>query len=47
MLGISIRYVDYLIRDRQLPTRRIGRRQLIPLTGIRTFSARDHRTPKT
>lgn len=44
-LGISIRSVDYLISQRQLATRRIGGRRLIPYTSLSQYSRRDHPGP--
>jgi excisionase family DNA binding protein len=41
-LGVSVRTVDYLIESRQLPTRRIGRRILIPYSAILRFVRNDH-----
>lgn len=42
VLGISVRTIDYLIATRQLPTRQIGRRRLIPYVSIARFACRDH-----
>jgi hypothetical protein len=41
-LGISVRAVDYLVATRQLPTRRIGHRRLIPRSAIERFAKSDH-----
>lgn len=41
-LSISIRKVDYLIQAKELPTRRIGRRVLIPRGAVLRFVRGDH-----
>jgi excisionase family DNA binding protein len=41
-LSISIRSVDYLIAERKLSTRRIGRKILIPAGDIKRFARADH-----
>jgi len=46
-LGISIRSVEYLIGNKELPNRRIGRRVLIPASALENFSRRDHPNPVT
>jgi excisionase family DNA binding protein len=48
LLSISLRSLDYLIFNQQIPTRRIGRRVLIHRDVIERFARRDHvsiRTP--
>ena len=42
MLSISVRTLDYLISQRKLETRRIGRKLLIPRESLRRFAAADH-----
>jgi excisionase family DNA binding protein len=42
LLSISKRSVEYLVATRQLPTRRIGTRALIPIEDVRRFSRSDH-----
>ena len=42
LLSISLRSVDYLIFNQQLPTRRIGRRVLVHRDAIERFARRDH-----
>ena len=45
-LGVSLRTVDDLLSARELPSRRIGRRVLIPLRALEQFARRDHGTKK-
>jgi excisionase family DNA binding protein len=42
LLSISVRSLDYLIFNRQLPARRIGRRVLIHRDVIYQFAKHDH-----
>lgn len=42
MLSISARSLDYLVANKQLTTRRIGTRVLIPTSELRKFSRSDH-----
>jgi hypothetical protein len=42
MLSISCRALDYLVANKQLSTRRIGSRVLIPTSDLRKFSRSDH-----
>jgi len=42
LLSISKRSVEYLVATRQLPTRRIGTRALIPIEEVRRFARFDH-----
>ena len=42
MLSISARALDYLVANKQLATRRIGTRVLIPVAELRRFSKGDH-----
>jgi excisionase family DNA binding protein len=45
MLSISQRALDYLLAQRQLPTRRVGGRVLIPMNDLRRFARTDHLAP--
>ena len=45
MLSISERAIDYLVSTKQLTTRRIGSRVLIPVTEVRKFVRYDHPQP--
>jgi excisionase family DNA binding protein len=42
ILSISVRSVDYLLANRQLTSRRIGTRNLIPMADLRRFARMDH-----
>jgi excisionase family DNA binding protein len=42
MLSISERALDYLVANKQLSTRRIGSRVLIPTSELRRYSRADH-----
>ncbi len=42
LLSISLRSLDYLIFNHQIPTRRIGRRVLVHRDAIEQFARRDH-----
>jgi excisionase family DNA binding protein len=42
ILGISLRSIDYLIANRELTTRVIGRRRLIPDQALKQYARRDH-----
>jgi excisionase family DNA binding protein len=42
LLSISARALDYLVANRQLNTRRIGSRVLIPITELQRFARADH-----
>jgi hypothetical protein len=42
MLSISERALDYLVAHKQLTTRRIGSRVLIPTADLRRFTRSDH-----
>lgn len=42
MLSISVRTLDYLISQRQIETRHIGRKLLIPHDSLRRFASADH-----
>jgi excisionase family DNA binding protein len=41
-LSLSVRTVDTLTATKQLPTRRIGRRVLIPAHALAQFARRNH-----
>jgi excisionase family DNA binding protein len=41
-LSISVRSIDYLIERGELPTRRIGKKVLIPAVALRQFARGDH-----
>lgn len=41
-LGISLRSLAYLIAAKRLPTRRIGRRVLIPTGAVQRYAMADH-----
>jgi len=41
LLGISVRMIDYLIKDGQLKVRRIGRRVLLHREELRNFARRE------
>lgn len=42
MLSISRRALDYLVANKQLATRRIGARVLVPVSELRRFSRGNH-----
>lgn len=42
LLGISVRSLDYLIANKQLATRKIGGRILVPHNELVRFSRADH-----
>jgi excisionase family DNA binding protein len=44
-LSISVRSLDYLIANRQLAFRRVGRKILIPHAELVRFARRDHFSP--
>jgi excisionase family DNA binding protein len=43
-LGVSARTVASLVARRELTSRRIGRRRLIPVRALEEFLRRDHQT---
>jgi excisionase family DNA binding protein len=43
-LSVSLRTLENLIRRRELPVRKLGRRTLIPLNALEQFAKRDHST---
>ena len=40
-LGLSVRAVDYLVQQRRLPSRKLGKRRLIPRKAVEAFAQRD------
>ena len=44
LLGVRLRTVDRLIAMKHLPVRRLGRRVLIPRTGLQALMRADHPT---
>lgn len=42
LLSISARALDYLVANKQLTTRRIGSRVLIPVSELHRFARADH-----
>ena len=42
VLSISQRALDYLVATQRLPTRRIGKRVLIPVADLRRYARADH-----
>jgi excisionase family DNA binding protein len=47
MLSISVRSLDYLILNQQIPARRIGRRVLLHRDAIECFARNDHPSIRT
>ena len=43
-LGVSPRTVATLVACNELPSRKIGRRRVIPIRALEEFLRRDHRT---
>jgi excisionase family DNA binding protein len=43
-LGLSARTIATLIARRELPSRRVGRRRIIPIAALEAFIQRDHPT---
>ncbi len=43
-LGVSPRTVATLVACKELPSRKIGRRRVIPIRALEEFLRRDHRT---
>ena len=41
-LSISLRSLEYLIARREIPTRRCGKRVLIPFSALERFARQDH-----
>lgn len=46
LLGVSLRTIDNLIAGKELLSRKIGRRVLIPYTALLAFTRLDHPTVK-
>jgi excisionase family DNA binding protein len=44
LLAVSVRTIENLIKSKELPARRIGRRVLIPRQSLIEFARRDHAT---
>lgn len=44
-LGISTRTVTNLVKNKQIVSRKIGRRRLIPVLALERFLRRDHEVP--
>lgn len=44
LLGVCLRTLDKFIATKALPSRRVGRRVLIPHSALVAFARRDHRT---
>jgi excisionase family DNA binding protein len=46
-LGVSARTVTNLVRARELPSRKIGRRRVILVAALESFLRKDHETEQT
>jgi excisionase family DNA binding protein len=46
LLGVSPRTIQNLIFNRQLLSRKIGKRTVIPMTALQNFLRKDHPTRK-
>jgi excisionase family DNA binding protein len=46
-LSISLRSLEYLIARKELPTRHIGKRVLVPVSALQQFARRDHANTPT
>jgi len=44
-LSLSIRTIENYIRLKELTSRKIGRRRLIPVASVEQFARRDHKSP--
>jgi excisionase family DNA binding protein len=44
-IGISARSVDYLIAAGRLPSRKVGKRRLVPRGALEKFAAKDQLEP--
>ena len=44
-LSLSVRSIDYYISQRELMTRRVGKKVMIPASELRRFAAADHFGP--
>jgi len=47
MVGISVRTLQYFIRSRQIPARKIGRRTLIEVRALKRFLSEDRASANT
>jgi excisionase family DNA binding protein len=47
LLSVSLRQIDYLVGNGILPSRRVGRRRLIPRSALEQFARRDHESPRS
>ena len=47
LLSISMRSLEYLLAAKQLASRRVGRRVLVPYSALAAFANRDHFGPVT
>jgi excisionase family DNA binding protein len=45
VLSLSVRTIENLISRKELVTRRVGRRTLIPVSSLEAFARRDHASP--
>lgn len=45
VLSVSVRTLDYLISRKELRTRRIGKKVLIPIGELKRFASADHLGP--
>lgn len=44
LAGVSLRTVDHLLRNKEVVSRRVGRRRMIPRAALESFVRRDHPT---
>ena len=44
-LSLSVRTIENLISRKELVSRRVGRRTLIPVSSLEAFARRDHASP--
>jgi excisionase family DNA binding protein len=44
-LSLSVRTIENLIRSKELPVRKLGRRRLIPFSALEVFARADHPSP--
>jgi len=44
LLSCSVRTIDTMLANGELPSRRIGRRRLVPRAALEQFARRDHTT---
>ena len=45
ILGVSVRAIDYLITNKKLESRRLGRRVLVVRSSVLRFAAKDNPEP--